>query len=196
MYQDAPKADSDLFEIVRTISIVITLIFSLINLIYAVRIFNYKDKKDDLLKENELRLSAFRSLVLDYHLDKFYGFFENVEKHLLKLRQPTLSIDKKRKINETIVEELSATRRAFVNLLSAVNEKLYYDTLRDLDEMIDGFTNRIFDEINDLSNETVFQQLISNELSRTRTKALKRFLTYDGAEDALPDSSLSILPRP
>ncbi len=196
MFQDTPKANSDLFEIVRTISIVITLIFSLINLIYAVRIFNYKDKKDDLLKENELRLSAFRSLVLDYHLDKFYGFFENVEKHLLKLRQPSISIDKKRKINEVIVEELSATRRAFVNLLSAVNEKLYDDTIRDLDEMIDGFTNRIFDGTTDLSNETVFQQFISNELSRTRTKALKRFLTYDGAEDALPDSSLSILPRP
>lgn len=195
MFQDTPKANSDLFEIVRTISIVITLIFSLINLIYAVRIFNYKDKKDDILKENELRLSAFRSLVLDYHLDKFYGFFENVEKHLLKLRQPDISIDKKRKINEVIVEELSATRRAFVNLLGAVNEKLYDDTIKDLDAMIDGFTDRIFDGT-DLSNETVFQQFISNELSRTRTKALKRFLTYDGAEDVHPDSSLSILPRP
>ena len=181
MFQDNPPPSTfSIHDWIRTISIILTFFLAIINLIYAIRIFNYKDKKDDENKERDLRVNWFKSLILDYHLESFYEFFQDTEKELVKLKKSKVTNKDRQQINETIIDKLSLMRKNFIEMLGAVDEKLYSDTLNQLDKMVDCFTETIFDTKINLSDPTVFDEKITNEITKTKTKILKTFFDYKG----------------
>lgn len=191
----SPPPGLDWPEFIKLIAGVVTLLLAALNTFFAISIFRYKDKKDDETKERDLRSSAFRSLVLDYHLEEFYAFFDNVHIHLQKLGKKNVSLNKKEEINNLIVEELVKVRQDFVSLIQTVSDKLYDQTMKDLDGLVDGFTDTIFDGTVNCADAQVFKQHFSDTLASTRTSIVKRFVTYDGTPDEPVNTGLTIYVR-
>ena len=192
--QESSPQSYNWHEIVRTIGTLITVVVSLINLIYAIKIFHYKDKKEDAQKQKDIRAAAFKNLILDQTSERLFAYFKNVESELLKLRQSDIDTSEKQRINQYMIDQSAEIRREFVDSMRAVSDNLYDQILRYLDRMSDSFTNDIFNEDIDLSNHAIFDARISNCLSSTRTNILRSLIAYDGTEDELPATGLSILP--
>lgn len=191
--QESPQQSHNWHEIIRTIGTLVTVVVSLINLIYAIKIFRYKDKKEDAQKQRDIRTAAFKNLILDQTSEHLFVYFKNLESELLKLRQSGISTDEKQRINQYVIEQSAELRRDFVDSMRAVSDNLYDQILKNLDRMSDSFTNDIFNDDIDFSNYAVFDMRISNCLSATRTNILKCLIAFDGAEDDLPATGLSIL---
>lgn len=182
-------------EIIRTAGTLVTVVLALINLLYAVKIFRHKDKKEDDQKQKDIRAAAFKNLVLDHSLDRFFVYFSEIETKLSELKRKSVSLKTRKEVNEYVLEKSSDLRRNFVDLIRAVSDDLYDDVLSDIDSMSDRFTDDIFQLNLDFSDSTTYDSRISNRLSSTKTTILKRLVEYDGKEDQLLDCGLSILPR-
>ncbi len=182
MFQETPNTSSsfNINDWIRTIATVLTFILSVVNLFYAVIIFYYKDKKEDVEKKKDLNVGWFKSLILDYNLEHFYNFFQDTEKQLEKLKSKTLTHKAREKINETIKDYQSTLRKNFIDMLLAVDEKLYSNTINELDKLIDHFTEVMFDTKINLSHQPSFEEEVAKKLTETRTNILKMFFDYKG----------------
>ncbi len=182
MFQETPTTISSFnaHDWVRTITIILTFVLSIVNLFYAVIIFYYKDKKEDIVKEKDLKVGWFKSLILDYNLEHFHDFFQDTEKQLEKLKVKNITDKRKETINETIKEYQSSLRKKFLDMLLAVDEKLYSDTIDELDKLIDHFTEVMFNPKINLAHQPRFDEEIVKRLTETRTNILKMFFDYKG----------------
>lgn len=184
-------ADDEMF---RNILSLLTLVLSIINLIYAAFIFAYKNKKDDRLKEKDIRASAFYNLIISPNIGIFYDFFNLIEHELRKLRDPELSMDEKLRINEFVKDQMSHLRLRFIDLFRAVSYRLYSRSITSLDKLVDQITNDIFDEKVDLSDSDVFQDRVLRRLSLCRTSIVTQMHGFDGSEDPVDSYRLSVTP--
>lgn len=182
MFQEPPTVSSNLsvHDWIRTLATILTFILSIVNVIYAVIIFHYKDKKEDIEKEKDLKVSWFKSLILDYNLEHFHNFFQDTEKQLEKLKSKTLTDKGREKVNETIKDYQSSLRKSFIDLLLAVDENLYSNTMNELDKLTDHFTEVMFNPKINLSYQPRFEEEIAKKLTETRTNILKMFFDYKG----------------
>jgi hypothetical protein len=182
MFQDnpTPPPNFSIHDWVRTISTVLTFIISLINLLYAVRFFYHKDKKEDDVKEKDLRINWFKSLVLDYNLEHFHNFFTEIEQELQKLKPKKLTDKQKEKIIEAIKDKQRFLRKNFVDMLLAVDKELYDKTLESLDLLVDHITEVTFNSGINLSHLPKFDEEISAKIGETKTNILKLFFSYKG----------------
>lgn len=181
MFQEnVPPPTFSIHDWVRTIATVLTLIISLINLFYAINFFWRKDKKEDDVKERDLRISWFKSLILDYNLEHFHNFFQEIDKESQKLKPKKLPDKAKQVINEAIKDQQSFLRKNFVDMLLAVDDELYNSTLKELDKLTDHLTEVIFDSGINLTHAPKFEEEISQKISETKTNILKLFFGYKG----------------
>lgn len=183
MIQDNLPQQSQNFNIhdwVRTISVVLTFIISIINLVYAIKFFRHKDKKEDDVKDKDLRVSWFKSLILDYNLEHFHKFFQEVDNELQKLKPQKLTAKAKQKIDERIKDKQTFLRKNFIDLLLAVDDNLYELTLKELDNLVDHLTELMLNSDVDLSQPVNFENGISQKIIETKTNMLKIFFDYKG----------------
>ncbi len=182
MFQENTTQTSNfnISDLVRTISTVITLIFSATNLIYAIKFFRYKDKKEDEVKEKDLRVSWFKSLILDYNFEYFNNFFQEIDVELQKLKQKQTTDKQKEQIIETVLDKQRFLRGNFIEMLSVVDGQIYEQTLGKVDKLTDEITETVFDSKVSLTNEQKFEELISQKIIETKIEILKLLFGYKG----------------
>lgn len=164
-------------DVFAKISMVFIAIF---NLIFAIFIFYFKNKKDDNEKEKDRRLVWLKSLILDQNLKYFYEFFDLLEVDLIKLKEPNLIDDDKISIETKIADHFIKFRRKFIDLILAVDEQLYDKFINSSDELQEHITRAIFDSGINLSHSPKFDEILSEKLTTTKTDLVKMFFDYRG----------------
>ena len=140
-------------EVIRTIATIVTVVLASTNLVYAIKIFRYKDKKEDSQKEKDIRAAAFKNIILDKGLDAFFEFFKTIETRLLELRETSISLERKQEINQFVIDQANELRQGFVDTIRSVSENLSDRILRHRDPTTDRITEEIFNEDCDLSDQ-------------------------------------------
>jgi hypothetical protein len=56
-----------------------TVLIAMVNIVFAIYFFVRKDRKENKDKKRDIRIAWFKNLILDYTMEHFYGFFENLE---------------------------------------------------------------------------------------------------------------------
>lgn len=92
----------DITGIIEFSAKIATVCIAICNLILTVKFFNFKNKKEDVDKENDRRIQWLKSLILDHNLKHFYAFFDALNIELNKLKINGLSDDDKNLINSGI----------------------------------------------------------------------------------------------
>lgn len=169
-----------MMQLLDIISKTATAIIAFANLIFVIKFFKLKTRKDDSDKEKDRRLQWLKTLVLDHNLDSFYDFFEAIESELNNLKKHSLPDDEKIIIDEKIGDEFIILRRKFTDLLLAVDKDLYEKVLKITDNFQTHLTNTIFDNGIKLEHQPKFEEMILEKMTIAKTDVIKSLFDYRG----------------
>ena len=132
-----------------------------------------------ILKKNR-KLSLLKILILDYNMQHLYQFFEDLKIESKKLTVNNLDDVAKKEINEKMLSYGNELRQKFIDPFLAIDSNLYNNILHSVDELQDSMTNTIFDEGINLSHAPKFNELITSEITKTKTQIIKLLFEYSG----------------
>lgn len=156
------------------------IIIALANVFLVIYIFRKNKEKDINAGEKNRKINLLKTLILDYNMDKFYNFFGFVYEKAKLLNTSDLKVESKITINNDIKDLASEFRQSFIDLFIAIDGKLYDDILKKIDSLIDGLTNTIFDEGVNLSHKPKFDELVTNEIRKSKTEIIRSMFSYSG----------------
>lgn len=144
---------------------------------FAYTIHKLKNKKEDDFKEADRKIALLKTLILDYNLKFVYEFFDNLEAHLSGLNERKAD---KRAIESHIQADFKRLNEKFVNLLSAVDRKLYDKILDISDSCRDKLVTNIGNEGVNLYVEAQYKNLIKKPYDDIKRTILSELFGYKG----------------
>lgn len=151
-------------------------------LLFSLYIFR-SDKKRSEEKENiDKNLDSLKTLIYQHNLPTLFLFFDNINEITKPLSLKTQSNSEKQGINEKLQEELKKIRINFIDLLLAIDPKLYNEVKDCLDKLIDDITESMFDEGINLTHMPKYDEVILVKISSSKTDTIKVLHDYDGKD--------------
>lgn len=157
-----------------------TIIIAIINVLFILYIFLENTKKDNNNNEKNRKINLLKTLILDYNMKYLYDFFDNIKKEADKLKENDLNNDNKNEINNQLLSYGKELRQKFTDPFLAVDPQLYNNIIASIDELLDNMTNNIFDEGINLTHTPKFDELITNKITKTKTKIINILFNYSG----------------
>ena len=157
-----------------------TVLIALANILWIIYVFFQNRKNTDEKDERLRKLSLLKTLVLDYNMKAFYDYFADVDAITSGLKQNNLPDDQKIAINNAIIECERQFEDDFLDVLLAINGKLYTQLQTLADGMVDQFTNSIFDPGINLYVEDKFNDLIKTKQIEAKREMIKALFSYKG----------------
>lgn len=157
-----------------------TVCIAFINVLLVFYIFRRNTNKDTKNIEKNRKLSLLKILILDYNMQHLYQFFEDLKIESKKLIVNNLDDAAKKEINEKMLSYGNELRQKFIDPFLAIDSNLYNNILHSVDELQDSMTNTIFDEGINLSHAPKFNELITSEITKTKTQIIKLLFEYSG----------------
>lgn len=167
-------------SILDTTCKIATVFIALINVCLVVYIFMRNTNKDNKNNEKNRKINLLKTLILDYNMKYLYLFFENTTNEALKLAEGGLNDAAKKEINDKLLSFGNELRQKFTDPFLAVDPVLYNNILHSVDVLLDSITNSIFDEGINLSHAPKFEELITNNVTNTKTRIIKLLFNYSG----------------
>lgn len=162
-------------------------LIALVNLFLAGYVIFYQIKKDkksenDTAKLNEqnIKLQWFKELVVQPNMKEIIEFYHNLNTIDSKINSNDLTDEEKEDINEFVKSELSKLRKSFVDVLFLIDKNFAEQLMTNLDELIDGITNSIFNDELKLKNPVVYEKNIGSKISISKNKVLAQLYNYKG----------------
>ena len=156
-----------------------TILIALANFAYAIIIFLSKSKKDDGEKEKDRKIHWFKTVILDQSLEYLYESFEEIDEISKKIKL-CKNDEEKSVIDEELSKIYIKIRRKFIDGLLAVNNTFYNEILDEIDALQTHITESLFDEGLNLNHEPKFEEIITEEIIKTKTSILKKLFNYRG----------------
>jgi len=183
---DSINAINQTIEVVQNASLldivckIATIVIALVNIGLVVYIFLKNKERDVSHKEKHRKLSLLKTLVLDYCMKYFYEFFANLEEETKKLKSKDLDESTKSKINDNLLSFGKTFESKFTDLFWGVDQRLYNDIKQKTDELLDGFTENIFNENININTNKNFNDLVINKITSNKTEIIKILFSYSG----------------
>lgn len=141
-----------------------TVIIALANIAFAYIIFK-RNKNRELVK----------TLVLDYSIQHFYKYFEDLEIELSRLK--TQCNDKtKKEIEQRILSLGVVFEQRFIDLFLHVNPKLHEEIKHRVDDMVGKLVTSLFDEGINIYVESQYNEKIANVVIVTKASLISLLL--------------------
>lgn len=162
-------------------------IIALVNLFLAGYLIVYqigKDKKIDndtaKLNEQSIKLQWFKELIVQPNMAGIMKFYSNLHTINSKIKSNDLTDSEKQDINEFVKAELSKLRKSFVDVLFLIDKPFAQQLMANLDELVDGITNVIFNDELKLKNPQVYEKNIGSKISASKNKVISQLYNYRG----------------
>ena len=179
----SPATDGmPLVEWIKVGANIATVLIALVNIAFAVYFFVRKDRKENKDKKRDIHIAWFKNLILDYTMEHFYGFFENLESIMDGLAGGSPSRLDKQNAEAAILAEEIKLRKKFIDTLLAVDSVLYQRAIDAVDQLTDELKASIVDPGINLSHKPKFEEKVLKPLSETRTDILKLLFAYEGGD--------------
>lgn len=175
--QQMPQEPYSLMSILDVVYKIAMILIAAFNAWFAYTIHKLKNKKEDDFKEADRKIALLKTLILDYNLKFVYEFFDNLEAHLSGLNEREAD---KRAIESHIQADFKRLNEKFVNLLSAVDRKLYDKILDISDSCRDKLVTNIGNEGVNLYVEAQYKSLIKNPYDDIKRTILSELFGYKG----------------
>jgi hypothetical protein len=171
---------SDVSDVSQVFIAVANLFLAGYVLIYQIR----KDKKADSatakLNEQNIKLQWFKELIVQPNMKSIELFYSNLHTIKDKINSNDLSIEEKEDINNFVKLELSIFRKSFLDVLQLIDKHFSDQLLVNLDELIDGITNAIFDDELKLKITSVYEKNIGSKISYSKNNLIAQLYNYKG----------------
>lgn len=150
------------------------------SLLFTIYIFRYQKNKDS----TNTKLDWYKSIIIESKFNSFFDFFGNIKEILSEVKNnPNLTNDEKKIINNKVIDCFTEFRQEFISLLLAVDRMLYFCVKNQFDKLVDGITEKLFDDKLDFSTDDYQNELITY-ISTYKTNILKVFVEFKGENDS------------
>jgi len=157
------------------------------NLLLAGYVLFYQIRKDTKtenetakLNEQNIKLQWFKELIVQPNMKIIENFYSQLHTIKDKINSNDLTIAEKEDINNFVKAELVILRKSFVDVLQLVDKKFADQLLKNLDELIDGITNAIFDDDLKLKKPSVYEKNIGSKISYSKNNLIAQLYNYKG----------------
>lgn len=167
------------------ISMTITCIFAIANIIIAINVHKLNKASDEKKTLENKRISMLKTLFLDSRINIFYSTIDEIKKCVGELYTSNITnVDDKELINTRLRQIFYELNVNFVDLLMAINyNSLYVPVRDDCQQLQDDLTNAIFDEGICLNYRPKFEERILSPIGDMQIKILKTLYNYNGNVD-------------
>jgi len=141
-----------------------TVIIALANIAFACVIFR-RNKKRELVK----------TLVLDYSIQHFYKYFEDLDCELSKLKTQCNETTKK-DIEKNIQSLGVAFEQRFIDLFLSINPELHKEIKHKFDDMVGKLVKSIFDDGINIHVKSQYNDKIANVVVVAKASIIKLLL--------------------
>ena len=170
----------DIWDVLVEIATVLTAFIS-VYLAYRVYVWTKQDAEHQT--EQQRKLEMLKTLVLDYRMNLFYQFVDQISTNAEKLIKCSNKSERKT-INEELLADFYSIRLRFLETLKIVDSDLLYTPcLRILDNLSDSLSEIIADEEVDFSQEPVFREKIKMPIHNANVEILRILFSYTGNEE-------------
>lgn len=97
-----------------------------------------------------------------------------------KITNDNLSDPEKEELNQFVKNELAALRKSFIDVLLRVDAAFGKDVKNNLDGLVDGITEAIFNDELKLSRAGVYEKHIGSKISYSRNTLIAQLYNYKG----------------
>lgn len=167
-------------DLIDTIAKISTILIALFNLVFAFIIYRTNKRKQEIDKTQKQKINWFKTLILDHNLPIIYNFFDELLHLCTKLQRDNNSLEDKKVINEEVLDKFKCLRKKSIDLFNAADGKLCSELIEILDGLQDQITNSIFEEGIKLSHLPKYEEVIEDEIYKTKTDLLNRIFKYNG----------------
>ncbi|MGP8217210.1 MAG: hypothetical protein ACLQQ4_16690 [Bacteroidia bacterium] len=150
-------------------------------------IFTYqrgKDRKDLArnisLQEQNIKLQWFKELIVQPHIDEIRAFYTSLHSLQIKLSAGTITDDVRSEVTEFVKTEGSNLRKSFIDVLLSVDSKLHQDIKTNIDSLVDGITQKLWDAGLNLNHKPTFEREVANLISYSHNDLISRMYNYKG----------------
>ena len=157
------------------------------NIFLAGYIFLYQRKKDNeqqfqtaLLNEQNIKLQWFKELVVQPNLPIINNFYLHLNTLKEKITSNDLTETDKEAINFFVKEELSIIRKTFVDALLQIDKSFSEKVLTNLDELVDGITDAIFNDELKLAIPHIYEKHVGTKISYSHNNLIALLYNYKG----------------
>lgn len=157
-----------------------TVVIAVVNVGLVIYIFVKNSKRDSSHKEKERKINLLKTVVLDYGMEHFYRFFEKIEQESEKLKNRTIDASAKQAINKALLDFGKTLEHKFTDLFLGIDQRLYETIKQETDNLLDGFTESIFNENINIYTDDNFNDLIINKIIYSKTQIIKTLFSYSG----------------
>ena len=152
-------------------------IIAIFNIIYAIKLDFFKNKKDEEKEIRNRKIGFLKSLILDHNLTHLYEFFVELKSALEKLRAPEPN---KREVETNIQEAFSKLENSFIIYLEAADSKLGKTIRKQCDDYRDCLMSKIVDEGINLYVEYQYNDSIKTPFDTLRSDIIRTIFNYKG----------------
>lgn len=163
------------------ISKVASVVIAVANLALAYYVFFYNKSQGKIEKQKTNNVEWLKALVLNENLKKLYEFFDDLNTVSLKYKVPGQSMEDRSIIDGEIESRVEEFRQGFIELLLAINEKLYDDVLDKVDTLYSEMSLAASDEGKNLHHTPLFQEEFTTKINNCKTDVIRVLFNYDGA---------------
>lgn len=169
-------------DLLETLSKVSTIIIAASSLVFSIFIYIKSSKKEtkkgkeDREKEFEnKKIEIFKTILLQNNSNHLLGFFDKLFDVIGELNNADIgNDDDKGALIELIKDEHINYRKKFYDIIFGFNEKAYREIKEITDVLIDGLTEKLFEDTLDLDN---FKNYSENKIIECRSKTFKILLS-------------------
>jgi hypothetical protein len=162
-------------------------IIALANLFLAGYVLFYqirKDRKTEFqtakLNEQNIKLQWFKELVVQPNMEIIELFYTNLHTLKEKISSNDLTTEEAEDINEFVKGELSKIRKSLVDVMQLIDKQFAEQLLVNLDELVDGITNAIFNDELKLKNPNVYDKHIGSKIHYSKNNLFAQLYNYKG----------------
>ena len=154
-----------------------TVVIAVFNIIYAIKLDLFKNKKDKEKEERDRKLDWMKTIVYNDNLYVLYKFFSDLNSTLFKLKSKDSD---KKAIEIEIQNEFFALSSDFIIYLKAADNSLGASIQRICDNLRDLLVEKIGDEGINLYVEKTYNDNIKNPYDEFRIDVIKQLFNYKG----------------
>jgi len=162
-------------------------IIAIANICLAIYIFTYQRSKDQKtqndtarLNEQNIKLQWFKELVIQPNFDVINKFYDDLNSIEGQIGSNDLNDEEKEKINDFIKASQSRLRKSLVDVLLFVDPQFANKAKENLDKLVDGITEAIFNDELKLKNPNTYEKYIASKISASKNNLIAQLYNYKG----------------
>jgi hypothetical protein len=157
------------------------------NLCLATYVLSYqknKDKKVELktaqLNEQNIKLQWFKELIVQPNIEAIETFYKQLHTIPARINSNELTTPQKEDINNFVKDEASQIRKSFVDVLHGVDATLAKKVQENIDNLVDGITEAIFNDELKLRMTPIYDKHIGSKIIYSRNNLISLIFNYKG----------------